>query len=140
MRLDQRNGNTLWEDAITLEVSQIGDYDTFIDNGHHTHVNEPSRYKKIRVHFVFDVKHDRRHKSRLVADGKLTQFTIDSVYSGVVSLRGFLPVLVQAKLSHRQIWVKDIGNAYLKVNTSERVCIIAGPDVLEYVFETCIMR
>jgi hypothetical protein len=93
MRLDQRNGNTLWGDAITLELTQIG------DKGHHTKVNAPSGYKKTRVHFVIDVKHDGRHKARLVADGHLTQILLDSVYSFVVSLRGFRLVLFLAELN-----------------------------------------
>jgi hypothetical protein len=36
LRLDKRNGNTLWEDAATFELTQIDDYDTFIDKGYHT--------------------------------------------------------------------------------------------------------
>jgi hypothetical protein len=36
MRLDHRNGNTLWGDAITLELTQIGDFNTFIDKDHQT--------------------------------------------------------------------------------------------------------
>ena len=32
----------------------------------------PIGYKKICVHFVFDIKHDGCHKARLVADGHLT--------------------------------------------------------------------
>jgi hypothetical protein len=50
LRLDKRNGNTLWEDDATLELTQIDDYDTFIDKGHHTKVKAPIGYKKIRVH------------------------------------------------------------------------------------------
>jgi hypothetical protein len=80
MRLDQRIGNNLWGDAITLELTQIDDYDTFIDQGHHTKFNAPSGYKKIRVHFSFDVKHDSIHKARLVANGHLIQIPVDSVY------------------------------------------------------------
>jgi Reverse transcriptase (RNA-dependent DNA polymerase) len=128
MRLDQRNVNTLWGDAITLELTQIGGYNTFFDEGHHTKVNAPSGYKKIRVHLVFDVKHDGRHKARLVADGHLTQIPLDSVYSGVVSLRGFRLVLFLAELNHLQIWATDIGNAYLEAYTSEKVYVIAGPE------------
>jgi len=86
LRLDERNGNTLWTEAIALELNQIDEYDTFIDKGHHTKAKAPTGYKKIRVHFVFDVKHDGRHKARLVADGHLTDIPLDSVYSGVVSL------------------------------------------------------
>ena len=44
--------------------------------------------KKIRVHIVFAVKHDGRHKSRLVADGHLTDVPLESVYAGVVSIQG----------------------------------------------------
>jgi Reverse transcriptase (RNA-dependent DNA polymerase) len=128
MRLDQRNGNTLWGDSITLEFARIGDYNTFIDKGHHTKVNTPSGYKKIRVHFVFDVKHDGRYKARLVADGHLTQIHIDAAYSGVVSLRGFRLVLFLAELNHLQIWATDIGSAYLEAYTSEKVYVIAGPE------------
>jgi hypothetical protein len=84
-RLEQQNGNTQWGDAIALELGQIDEYATFIDKGHHTKDSPPNGFKKIRAHLVFDVKHDRRHKARLVADGHLTDIPLDSVYSGVVS-------------------------------------------------------
>ena len=128
LRLDERNNNTKWKDAITLELIQIDEYDTFIDKGHHTKTKPPPGYKKIRVHLVFDVKHDGRHKARLVADGHLTDIPLDSVYSGVVSLRGFRLVLFLAELNHLQLWATDIGNAYLEAYTSEKVYIIAGPE------------
>jgi Reverse transcriptase (RNA-dependent DNA polymerase) len=83
--------------------------------------------KRIRVHIVYDVKHDGRHKARLVADGHLTDIPLDSVYSGVVSLRGFRLVLFLAELNELQLWATDIGNAYLEVYTSKKVYIIAGP-------------
>jgi hypothetical protein len=35
---------------------QIYDYQTFEDKGHHTKVIPPNGYKKMRLHFVFDVK------------------------------------------------------------------------------------
>ena len=43
-------------------------------------------FKKITINLIFDVKHDGRHKARLVAGGHLTDTPIDSVYAGVVSL------------------------------------------------------
>ena len=43
-------------------------------------------YKKIRVHLMFDIKHDGRHKARLVADGYLMEIPVESVYSSVVSI------------------------------------------------------
>ena len=66
------------------------EYDTILDKGHKDQVVPPGGYKRIRVHLVFDVKHDGRHKARLVADGHLTDVPVDSVYSGVVSLVVFV--------------------------------------------------
>jgi hypothetical protein len=73
----------------TQQLGQIDEYTTFIDKCHHTKVNPPSGFKKIRVHLVFDVKHNGRHKARLVADGHLTDIPLDSVNAGVMSLQGF---------------------------------------------------
>jgi hypothetical protein len=84
--LDQKNGNTLLGDATALEFSQIDEYVTFIDKGHHTKVSPPNGFKKIRAHLVFDVMHNGRHKARLIADGYLTDIPLASVYSGVMSL------------------------------------------------------
>jgi len=65
-------------------MDQLNEYKTFKDLGKGT--KAPEGYRKIRVHLVFDVKHDSRHKSRLVADGHLTEVPLDSIYSGVISL------------------------------------------------------
>jgi hypothetical protein len=128
IRIDERNRNRRWQEAIELELQQINEYGAFTDLGHHTKTAPPDGYKKIRVHLVFDVKHDGRHKARLVADGHLTDVPDDSVYSGVVSLRGFRIVLFLAELNNLQMWATDIGNAYLEAITSEKVYIIAGPE------------
>jgi len=101
-------------------------YDVFKDLGYNA--APPPKYKKIRVHLIFDVKHDGRHKARLVADGHLTDVPDGSVYSRVVSLRGLRMLLFIAELNGIEIWGMDIGNAYLEALTSEYVCIIAGPE------------
>jgi hypothetical protein len=128
MQLDEKNKNTRWKDAVALELMQIDEYETFRDLGHHTKAKLPNGYKKIRVHLVFDVKHDGRHRARLVADGHLTEVPIDSVYSGVVSLRGFRMVVFLAELSNLELWATDIGSAYLEALTSEKVYVLAGPE------------
>ena len=88
----------------------------------------PEGHKKIRVHFVFDVKHDGRHKARLVAGGHLTDVPLESVYSGVVTLRGFRFIVFMGELYEYELWATDIGNAYLESFTREKVYIIAGPE------------
>jgi hypothetical protein len=82
-RLNKFHGNDKWKTATKLEMDQLHDYDTFHDKGVGTTPGE--EFKKIQVHLVFAVKHDGRHKSRLCANGNLTEIPISSVYSGVVS-------------------------------------------------------
>ncbi len=126
VQIDEKCGNTKWQDATKLERQSQDEYGTFEDRGYK--VDPPMGYKKICVHLVFDVKHDGRQKARLVADGHLTDIPLESVYSGVVSLRGLRLVLFLAELNHLEIWATDIGNAYLEAETREKVYIIAGPE------------
>ena len=125
-RLDDQCGNTLWMDATALELAQLHEYDTFQDYGHKG--DPPSGFKKIRTHLVYDCKHDGRHKARMVADGHLTEVPLESVYSGVVSLRGLRMLVFLAELNGLEAWGTDIGNAYLEAETKERVYIVAGAE------------
>jgi len=86
VQIDTKCGNTKWQKATKLEQQSQDEYQTFDDHGYKA--DPPKGYKKIWVHLVFDVKHDGRHKACLVADGHLTDIPLESVYSGVVSLRG----------------------------------------------------
>jgi Reverse transcriptase (RNA-dependent DNA polymerase) len=113
---------------MALELDQINEYTNFIDKDHHTKVDPPSGFKKIRVHLVFDVKQNSRHTARLVADGHLTDIPLDSVYSGVLSVGGFRLILFLAELNDLELWATDIGNAYTEAYTTERVYIIAGTE------------
>jgi hypothetical protein len=119
MQFDLKNGNTLWREATDLEMSQLAEYDTFRDLGHKDTAPPPTGYKKIRTHLVYDCKHDGRHKAQMVADGHLTDIPLESVYSGVVSLRGLQIVTFLSELNGLDLWATDIGNAYLEAFTME---------------------
>jgi hypothetical protein len=73
LRVDAENGNTLWWDAIVLEMSNVrvafAEYD-----GELTQDGKPKGYKFVSTHIVFDVKlgENYRRKARLVADGHKT--------------------------------------------------------------------
>ena len=126
IQLDRKNGNNRWSEATKTEMLAQKEYETFQDLGKGTAL--PNGYKKIRVHLVYAVKHDGQHKARLVADGHLTTPPLESVYSGVVSLRGLRLVIFLAELNNLVTYATDIGNAYLETYTKEKLCIVAGPE------------
>jgi len=138
MRFDEENGTTKWRDAEILELSQIDEYETFEDRGVTRQI--PTVYKKIHVHMVYDIKHDGRHKARLVADGHLTDVPVESVYSSVVSLCAVRLVTFLAELNNLELWGTDVGNAYLESYTKEKVCIIAGSEFGEREGHLLIIR
>jgi len=104
----------------------IDEFSTFEDLGFGD--NPGPDYKKIRVHIVYAVKHDGRHKARLVAGGCLTETPVNSVHSSVVSLRSIRLLTFVAELNDLEVWATDIGNACLESHTQEKACIIAGPE------------
>jgi hypothetical protein len=57
---------------------------------------------------IYDVKHDGRHKAKLVAGGHLTDLNTESVYSGVVSLCGLRLVVLLDELNSLCIPVINI--------------------------------
>ena len=126
VEIDENNGNTRWQDAEAGELAQLQEYSVFIDKG--KNAPAPVGYKKIKVHFVYAVKHDGRHKARLVAGGHLTEIPLESVYSSVVSLRGLRLIIFLGELNGLQSWSTDIGNAYLEAKTKEKVYIVGGPE------------
>ena len=119
IRLDKENSNTHWQDAMDLELSQIHEYKVFKDTG------------KAQFHNGKVVTPDGRFKARLVADGHLTKEPVESIYSGVVSLRSLRMVVLLSQLNDLEIWGADGGNAYLEAYTDKKLCIIAGPEFKE---------
>jgi hypothetical protein len=49
--IDKRNSDTLWGDSITIELTQIDDYDTFIDKGHDH--NKGHHHNEVKTPYVF---------------------------------------------------------------------------------------
>ena len=135
--LDRQNGNRKWQDSIDLERKQLQEYSTFKDKG--VGVDPSKGYKKIRVHIVFDLKHNGRHKACFVAGRHLTPIPLESVYSGVISLRGVRLLIFLVELNGLDLWTTDIGNAYLEAFTKESVYIIAGPEFGEVEVHTLII-
>ena len=127
LRIDKENGNTLWQEAIKTELDQINKYKTFKVHG--KAIPPPKGYKRINVHFVFDVKFDLRRKARLVAGGHLTDpIYHDSPYTGIASIKSIRTCLFLGELNGLELCAADVGNAYLEALTKEKLYIIAGPE------------
>ena len=118
--------NNKWKEATDLELEQIKEYQVFKDFGRAKAVydkkhitNAPKGHQKIRVHFVFDVKHCGKFKARLVADGHFTKEPMETVYSGM-----FL-----AEPNNLELWGADARHAYnLQALTREKLYTVGGPE------------
>ena len=134
--LDKENSNTHWQDEMDLELTQIHEYKIFKDTGkaqfHDGKAVTPDGFQKIRVHFVYAVKHAGKFKARPVADGHLTK-------EPVVSLRSLRMVVFLSQLNDLEIWGADVGNAYLEAYTDPNLCIIVGPEFKELQVHLLIM-
>jgi hypothetical protein len=82
MRLDVKNGNPFWEDAIAKEMKDVKVVFKVLDEEAH----EPVNYQFMKCHIIFNVKlEDFRRKARLVAGGHMTDPPAVATYASVVS-------------------------------------------------------
>ena len=79
----------------------------------------PKDFKRVPVHFVFDVKFDLRRKARLVVGGYLTKPIFNNFPSQwrLLPWRASGPASVLAELNGLSLCAADVGNAYLEACT-----------------------
>ena len=134
LEFDKASNNSKWYDAKKAELDSIHSYHVLQKHGKAIYdkqkkvINAPPGYQKIRVRLIFAVKYDGRHKARLVADGHHTPEPVESIYSGVVSLKNLKQVIFLGKLNNLELWGADIGNACLEAPAEEKLYIVAGPE------------
>ena len=69
MQFDSGNKNSKWYDSIKLEMDSMREYKVFkkwdkaVLDKHQKVMNPPKGYHRIKVHLVFAVKFDGRHKA-----------------------------------------------------------------------------
>jgi hypothetical protein len=85
-------------------MCQLLEYSTFVDKGYNS--KEIAGYKKIRNRMVYYVKQYGWQKARLVAGGNLTEPNTESVYLGVVSLKGYTTCHIPSQAE----WITDVGS------------------------------
>ena len=84
----------MWQDAIRLEMSNIGVAFKILEKGE----NPPPGYSKSSGHMIYDVKMDFTRKGRWVKDSHRTPDPESSSYAGVVSRESITILLTHAAL------------------------------------------
>ena len=79
--LEEKNGNTLWMDAINREMENLRVAFDILEDGSKI----PVGYHKASGHLVFDVRMTLERKARWVKDGHKTPEPEWSTFAGVVS-------------------------------------------------------
>ena len=106
--IDTVNKNTLWQDALKLEMTNVGVAFTILEDNEHV----PPGYKKSSGHIIWDLKMDFTRKARWVKDGHRTPDPETSKYAGVVSRESIRILLTHAALHGTPVMAADIRNAY----------------------------
>ena len=126
LEIDAENGNTLWADAIKLEMKNnivaFEEYDSRIEY--------LVAYEQISGHLIFDVKlsENFRRKVRFVADGHLEETLASMTYSTVVYRDSVRILLLAAALNGLEVKGADVQNAFLSANNLEKHWLRAGPE------------
>ena len=127
IEIDRENNNTLWWDALMLEMKNVRPaFEVFDKN-----IGQlPIGYTRINCHVIWDVKlgENFRRKARFVAGGHQTQVPPSLTYSSVVSRDSVRIALTIAALNGLDILSCDIQNAYLSAECREKVYTVAGPE------------
>jgi hypothetical protein len=124
MEIDRENGNTLWMDAVKMDVKNVRIAFEDFDGESKTLVG----YTQITGILAFDVKlgeHFRR-KARYCADGHRTGGPASVTYSTVVSSDSVHILLVIAALNELDILGAGVQNAFLTAPNKEKCWMIAG--------------
>ena len=99
-RIDKKNGNTFWMDAIKKEMINVGVAFKILKDKEQL----PVGYKKATGHLVYDVKMDFTRKARWVKDGHRTPDPDSSSYVGMVSRESIRILLTHAALQALMSW------------------------------------
>ena len=122
--LDRENGNTLWQDAIKLEMKNSRVAFKLCEKGE----KAPVGYTQITCHLVFDLKLNMTRKDCYVASGHLTDVPTYMTYSSVVSRDTVRIGFLMAALNNLDILAGDIQNAFLESPTKEKIYFYAGEE------------
>ena len=122
MEIDSKNGNTIWKDALALEMFNVGVALEILEEGQAA----PPGWKKASGHLIQDVNIVFTRKARWVLDEHKTPDPIGSTFTGVVSHKSVRIAFTYAALNDLQVFAADICNAYLQAPSSQKDYVVCG--------------
>ena len=124
MEIDRKNGNTMWKDALALEMFNVGVAFKILEEGQMA----PPGWNKASGHLIWDAKMDFTRKSRWVLDGHKTPDPIGFTFAGVVSRESVRIAFTYTTLNDLQVFASDIRNVYLHAPFSQKDYVVCGPE------------
>jgi hypothetical protein len=125
IRIDRKNGNTLWQDAIKTEMDTVKIAFRIVEEGEVI----PPGYQQISCHLVFVVKMENfKRKARYVAGGHTTEAPATLTYASVISRETVRLALTIAALNALEVKAADVEGAYLTAPNIEKIWTELGPE------------
>ncbi len=136
LEIDKETGTDLWAKAIEKEMKHVTPAFEILEPGQEA----PIGSKCIPCHMIFEVKMDFTRKARFVAGGHWTAPPATLTYSTVVARDSICLAFLIAALNDLDVLAVDIGNAYLKADTREKVHTTCGLEFGSYSGQIAIIR
>lgn len=135
LKIDERNGNHLWRDAIEKEMARVRRAFEPHENVSPEDVRKGKYqpllgFQEMKCHMVFDIKMDGKftRKARLVAGGHMVDADVAVTYSSVVSRDSVRIAFLVAALNDCEVYAADVENAYINADTVEKIWCVAGAE------------
>jgi hypothetical protein len=104
IKINQKNGNTLWQDALSKEMGNVCIAFEIFGPG----VKAPPGWHKVSGHLILDLKMDFTRKACWVKDGHKTPDSATSSFAGVVARDSIRIALMHAALLGLPVLGADI--------------------------------
>ncbi len=131
LQIDYEMGTNYWRRAIEKEMKNVRvAFQRWNADGSGPGPSSLQGYQEIKCHMIFDIKMDGdfTRKARLVAGGHTTETPASSTYSSVVSRESIRVAFLLAALNDLDLFVANVGNAYLNAPCWEKIWCRAGKE------------
>ena len=126
LEMDRKNGNDLWKEAITREISALMGHRTFRYLKDSARILKGKGYSFAPLRMIFDVKQGGRRKARLVIGGHVLDSTDMDTYASVMKAISQRLLMIIVLLNGHKVLTGDIKNAYLYANCTIKVYTRVG--------------